>query len=65
MLSIALCPPREACHASLERLRAEYIDLYYLQRHESDVPIEESLEALKVRARGRAGWGCVMDANES
>ncbi|KAK2075693.1 hypothetical protein QBZ16_001801 [Prototheca wickerhamii] len=36
-----------ACHASLERLRAEYIDLYYLQRHESDVPIEESLEALK------------------
>ena len=35
-----------ACDASLERLGADVIDLYYLHRVDADVPIEESVGAL-------------------
>ncbi len=37
---------REACDASLRRLRLERIDLYQLHRHDPEVPIEESIGAL-------------------
>ena len=50
---------RSVCEASLARLRAETIDLYYLHRADPDVPIEESVGAMadlvaagKVRAIG-------------
>jgi aryl-alcohol dehydrogenase-like predicted oxidoreductase len=36
----------EACDASLERLRTEWIDLYQLHRPSADVPIDETLRAL-------------------
>ncbi|MGH2999407.1 MAG: aldo/keto reductase [Gaiellaceae bacterium] len=37
---------REACNASLRRLKLERIDLYQLHRHDPEVPIEESIGAL-------------------
>jgi aryl-alcohol dehydrogenase-like predicted oxidoreductase len=50
---------REACHASLQRLGVEAIDLYYLHRVDPEVPIEDSYGAMaelvaegKVRALG-------------
>lgn len=36
----------EQCHASLKRLGAEYIDLYYCHRHDPNTPMEETLRAL-------------------
>jgi aryl-alcohol dehydrogenase-like predicted oxidoreductase len=45
---------REACEASLRRLRLERIDLYQLHRHDPEVPIEESIGALEqLRAEGK------------
>lgn len=38
---------REACDASLHRLKLERIDLYQLHRHDPAVPIEESVGALE------------------
>jgi pyridoxine 4-dehydrogenase len=38
---------REACDASLRRLRVEHIDLYQLHTIDEDVPYEESIGALK------------------
>lgn len=50
---------RRACDASLQRLRRDRIDLYYLHRVDPEVPVEESVGALgelvaagKVRAIG-------------
>jgi aryl-alcohol dehydrogenase-like predicted oxidoreductase len=50
---------RSACNASLERLGAEQIDLYYMHRRNPDVPVEESVGAMaelvregKVKALG-------------
>lgn len=50
---------RQACEASLRRLKRETIDLYYLHRIDPDVPVEESIGAMadlvragKVRALG-------------
>lgn len=50
---------REACDASLRRLRVEVIDVYQLHRVDPDVPVEESVGAMadlvragKVRAIG-------------
>lgn len=37
---------REACDASLRRLKLERIDLYQLHRHDPEVPLEESIGAL-------------------
>ncbi|HPE60691.1 MAG: aldo/keto reductase, partial [Thiothrix sp.] len=37
---------RRQCEASLERLQTEVIDLYYLHRLDSKVPVEESVGAL-------------------
>ena len=43
------CSPdhiREACDASLERLGIDVIDLYYLHRIDTEVPIEDSVGAM-------------------
>ena len=37
---------REACDASLRRLKLERIDLYQFHRHDPEVPLEESMGAL-------------------
>ncbi|HKT43590.1 MAG TPA: aldo/keto reductase [Gaiellaceae bacterium] len=37
---------REACDASLRRLKLERIDLYQFHRHDPEVPLEESIGAL-------------------
>ncbi len=37
---------REACEASLRRLRTDRIDLYYMHRRTTEVPIEESVGAM-------------------
>jgi len=43
--------------ASLECLRTDYVDLYQAHRFDSDVPIEETLEALgQVAAAGKARY---------
>jgi aryl-alcohol dehydrogenase-like predicted oxidoreductase len=45
---------REACDASLQRLRLERIDLYYLHRPDPEVPVEESIGALEqLRQEGK------------
>ena len=36
----------KACHASLERLDVDHIDLYYLHRVDPDTPIEETVGAM-------------------
>ena len=36
----------EACHASLQRLGTDRVDLYYLHRVDPDVPIEETVGAM-------------------
>ncbi len=35
----------ESCHASLERLQTDYVDLYQAHRYDSTVPLEETMTA--------------------
>jgi aryl-alcohol dehydrogenase-like predicted oxidoreductase len=51
---------KDAIDGSLERLRTEYIDLYYLHKPDPDTPIVETLEALDelVRAGKVRAIGC-------
>jgi aryl-alcohol dehydrogenase-like predicted oxidoreductase len=42
---------KRTCHESLERLKTDYIDLYYLHRWDKKVPIEDSVGALADMAR--------------
>jgi pyridoxine 4-dehydrogenase len=45
---------REACDASLRRLKLERIDLYQLHRHDPEVPLEESIGTLvQLRDEGK------------
>lgn len=37
---------KQACNASLERLNTDCIDLYYVHRIDSQVPIEETVQAM-------------------
>ncbi|MBB3329575.1 aryl-alcohol dehydrogenase-like predicted oxidoreductase [Halomonas campaniensis] len=47
---------RQQCEASLERLKTDHIDLYYLHRWDRSVPIEESVGALaRLVAEGKIG----------
>lgn len=41
----------EACHASLKRLKTDYIDLYMCHRPDEDTPLEETIRALEDLAR--------------
>ncbi len=38
---------REACEASLQRLGVDHVDLYYQHRVDSEIPIEETVGAMK------------------
>src|SRR3954453_6849033 len=35
----------ESCHASLERLKTDYVDLYQAHRYDTTVPLEETMTA--------------------
>jgi aryl-alcohol dehydrogenase-like predicted oxidoreductase len=49
-----------ACDASLQRLRTDYIDLYYIHRWDADTPIDETLGAFDdLRRAGKIRYaGC-------
>jgi aryl-alcohol dehydrogenase-like predicted oxidoreductase len=49
----------ESCHASLERLRTEYVDLFQCHRFDPEVPLEETVRALEdlVRQGKALAWG--------
>jgi aryl-alcohol dehydrogenase-like predicted oxidoreductase len=45
----------ESCHASLRRLRTDYVDLYQCHRFDDETPLEETLRALDdLVRRGKA-----------
>ena len=52
----------DACDASLERLRTDWIDLYQLHRSSAEIPIDETLRALDdlIRAGKVRYIGCSM-----
>jgi aryl-alcohol dehydrogenase-like predicted oxidoreductase len=55
---------RQACEASLRRLRLERIDVYYLHRPDPQVPYEESVGALKeLRDEGKIRHVAVSNVN--
>ena len=41
----------EACHAALQRLRVDYLDLYYCHRPDPDTPLEETVAAMDLLVR--------------
>ena len=44
----------DACHESLRRLRTDHLDIYYIHRPTSQVPIDETLgRARRPRPRGQ------------
>lgn len=51
----------ESCHASLERLGTDYVDLYQCHRFDSDVPLDETLRALDDLIE----WGDVLHVGVS
>jgi aryl-alcohol dehydrogenase-like predicted oxidoreductase len=57
---------RSACEASLARLRADVIDLYYLHRVDSGVPIEESVGAMsELVAAGKVRFLGLSEVSEA
>ncbi len=42
----------DQCHATLDRVGVDYLDLYQIHRWDDDTPIEETLDALTSRRRG-------------
>jgi aryl-alcohol dehydrogenase-like predicted oxidoreductase len=49
----------ESCHASLRRLRTDYVDLYQCHRFDPSTPLEETVRAMEdlVRAGSVLHWG--------
>ena len=49
----------ESCHASLKRLRTDYVDLYQCHRPDPETPVEETVRAMEdlVRAGRVLYWG--------
>jgi voltage-dependent potassium channel beta subunit len=49
----------EQCHASLGRLRTDYVDLYQCHRHDENTPLEETIRAMDdlVRQGKVLYWG--------
>jgi aryl-alcohol dehydrogenase-like predicted oxidoreductase len=49
----------ESCHASLERLRTDYVDLFQCHRFDPETPLEETVRALEdlVRQGKALAWG--------
>lgn len=41
----------EACHQALERLRVDYLDLYFCHRPDPDTPVEETVAAMDTLIR--------------
>ena len=57
---------RSACEASLARLKAEVIDLYYLHRVDPDVPVEESVGAMaELVAAGKVRFLGLSEVSEA
>jgi aryl-alcohol dehydrogenase-like predicted oxidoreductase len=55
---------REACEASLKRLRTDRIDLYQYHRPDPNVPYAESIGALKeLQDEGKIRWIGISNAN--
>lgn len=53
---------RWALEDTLERLRMDYLDLYYLHRPDYETPIEESLETLEeFRQEGKIRYGAISN----
>ena len=52
----------EQCHASLDRLGTDYIDLYQCHRHDEDTPLEETVRAMDdlIRQGKVLYWGYSM-----
>jgi aryl-alcohol dehydrogenase-like predicted oxidoreductase len=56
---------REACEASLRRLRTDHIDLYYLHRVDPRVPIEETVGAMAALVKeGKVRFLGLSEVNE-
>lgn len=62
----------EACHAALERLKVEYLDLYFCHRPDKNTPIEETVWAMndlirqgKIFYWGTSEWSAqeIMEAH--
>jgi aryl-alcohol dehydrogenase-like predicted oxidoreductase len=60
----------ESCHASLRRLRTDYVDLYQAHRYDPEVPLEETLRAFddlvrqgKVHYVGVSEWSAPQIAD--
>jgi voltage-dependent potassium channel beta subunit len=49
----------ESCHASLQRLGVDYLDLYFCHRYDEDAPLEETVRAMDdlVRQGKVLYWG--------
>ena len=41
----------DACHAALQRLRVDYLDIYYCHRPDPDTPVEETVAAMDLLVR--------------
>lgn len=57
----------EACHAALQRLRVDHLDLYFCHRPDPDTPIEETVRAMdalirqgKVMYWGTSEWSAAQ-----
>ena len=62
----------EACHAAMDRLRVDYLDLYFCHRPDPDTPIEETVRAMsdlvqqgKVLYWGTSEWSAAQITDAS